>query len=245
MKGLLRSLAVILLLTVFACHTAVPPSIRPDGKGLEIGEKDEHGVSGKAIVAVASWYGHPYHGRRTSNGEVYDMNLLTAAHRSWPFHTLVKVTHLENGRSVLVRINDRGPFVEGREIDLSREAARRLEMIEEGTARVRLEIISMSDEGSKQSFPETSPEPTVASGPVTPPSAARFRLQLGAFTSEKNARRFLTRVREDVPWLDVRIASDGVFYRVLSTVCVDETEGEAYRKRLLEAWLESLLRSCE
>lgn len=103
-------------------------------------------------VGVASWYGHPYHGRRAANGEIYDMGKLTAAHRMLPFGTLVRVRNLENDKSVNVRINDRGPFVEGRIIDLSRAAARDLGMQRAGTARVRLEVLSVPEEGSGNTF---------------------------------------------------------------------------------------------
>ena len=89
---------------------------------------------------VASYYADSLHGRKTANGEVYDRQTDTAAHRSLAFGTKVKVTNLENGRSVWVRINDRGPQVKGRIIDLSGSAARKLEIMEDGTARVRLEI---------------------------------------------------------------------------------------------------------
>ena len=89
---------------------------------------------------IASWYGKKFHGRLTANGEVFDMNRISAAHRSLPFGTLVRVENLDNGRRLRVRINDRGPFVKGRIIDLSRAAARELGMLEAGVARVRLTI---------------------------------------------------------------------------------------------------------
>jgi rare lipoprotein A len=97
---------------------------------------------GAVEYGMASWYGHPYHGRRTSNGEVYDMHLLTAAHLSLPFGTHVRVTNLRTGRNVLVRINDRGPFVKDRAIDLSREAARALGMLGPGTDKVSIEVVA-------------------------------------------------------------------------------------------------------
>jgi rare lipoprotein A len=90
---------------------------------------------------MASYYAEEFNGRKTSNGEVFDMNELTAAHRSLPFQTKVKVTNLDNGQSVVVRINDRGPFVEGRIIDLSLAGAKAISMIGTGTARVRLEVV--------------------------------------------------------------------------------------------------------
>jgi rare lipoprotein A len=92
---------------------------------------------------IASWYGHPYHGRRTSNGEIYDMDLLTAAHLSLPFDTWVRVTNLENRRWVDVRINDRGPFIKNRIIDLSRAGAQAIGMIGPGTARVQVEVVGV------------------------------------------------------------------------------------------------------
>ncbi len=91
---------------------------------------------------MASWYGHPYHGRAAANGEIYDMEKLTAAHRTLPFGTWARVTNLANEKSVEVRIIDRGPFVGGRIIDLSHAAAEVIDMVGSGIARVRLEIVS-------------------------------------------------------------------------------------------------------
>jgi rare lipoprotein A len=89
---------------------------------------------------IAAYYASAFHGRRTASGVPYDERDLTAAHRTLPFGTKVRVTHLANGREVVVTINDRGPFTKGRVIDLSREAARRLHLIQDGIARVRVEI---------------------------------------------------------------------------------------------------------
>lgn len=93
------------------------------------------------LEGMASWYGPGFHGRKTANGERFDSQALTAAHRSLPFGTRVRVTNLNNGRSVTVRINDRGPFVGNRIIDLSAGAARSIGMIQSGVARVRLDIL--------------------------------------------------------------------------------------------------------
>ncbi len=92
-------------------------------------------------TGTASWYGGEFHGRPTSSREIYDMNDLTAAHRTLPFGTFVMVTHLATGRAVVVRINDRGPFVRGRVIDLSLAAARVIGLVGPGTARVRIEVL--------------------------------------------------------------------------------------------------------
>ena len=96
---------------------------------------------GHAGTGIASWYGDPYHGRKTASSEVYDMNRLTAAHRTLPFGTWVEVTNLTNAKRVSVRITDRGPFVHGRIIDLSRAAAKQIDMIGPGTVRVRLKVV--------------------------------------------------------------------------------------------------------
>ena len=90
---------------------------------------------------VASYYGREHHGKKTANGEIFDMTKLTAAHRSLPFGSQVKVTNLSNQRSVIVRINDRGPYLHGRVIDLSQAAAQRLEMIRDGVVKVKMEVL--------------------------------------------------------------------------------------------------------
>ena len=98
---------------------------------------------------MASYYGDEFNGRKTSNGEIFDMTKLTAAHKSLPFHSVVKVTNLDNNLSVVVRVNDRGPFVKGRIIDLSQAAAEAIRMIGTGTARVSVEVIEFGPEPGK------------------------------------------------------------------------------------------------
>jgi rare lipoprotein A len=107
----------------------------------------EHPVqqnSGKIFLTlegIASYYANDFNGKQTSNGETFDMNALTAAHRTFPFGTKVRVTNLENNKTVVVRVNDRGPFKEGRMMDLSFGAAKEIDLIRTGTARVRLEVL--------------------------------------------------------------------------------------------------------
>jgi rare lipoprotein A len=115
---------------------------------------------------MASWYGPGFHGKSTSNKEVYDMYDMTAAHRTLPFGTHVMVTNLQNGRSVTVRINDRGPFVNDRIIDLSYAAAQQLDMLGPGVVKVRIEVL-----------PDLSPDP----------ADQRFSVQVGSFTVKSNA----------------------------------------------------------
>jgi rare lipoprotein A len=100
--------------------------------------------TGNIYRGIASWYGPNFHGKKTSNGEYYDMYALTAANKTLPMNTIVKVTNLLNGKSVVVRINDRGPFVKNRIIDLSYAAAKRLDVVSKGTAPVRLEILGFN-----------------------------------------------------------------------------------------------------
>jgi rare lipoprotein A len=96
------------------------------------------------LQGFASWYGGKFHGRLTSSGEVFDTNTMTAAHKTLPFGTIVKVTNEDNGKTAIVKINDRGPFVEGRIIDLSRAAAMQLDMVGQGVARVSLQIVDFA-----------------------------------------------------------------------------------------------------
>lgn len=98
--------------------------------------------AGETQTGIASWYGNPYHGRRTASGEVFDMEMMTAAHRRWAFGTVVNVRNLGNGKTVRVKINDRGPFVRGRIIDLSRGAAREAGMLNAGLAKVKLTVVA-------------------------------------------------------------------------------------------------------
>jgi len=148
--ALVISLASLTLLTGCAKKATahVPPSVRP----ARIGETE---------TGIASWYGVPYHGRRSADGEIYDMEKLTAAHRTLPFDTWVEVTNLVNRKHVDVRITDRGPFVNGRIIDLSLAAARKIEMVGAGTARVKLKVIP-PPRGSENSGAQKTEKATTA-----------------------------------------------------------------------------------
>jgi rare lipoprotein A len=123
--------------------------------------------TGPATHGTASWYGTKFDGRRTASGERYDMRQLTAAHQTLPFGTLVQVTNVENGRQVVVRINDRGPFGRRRVIDLSYAAARELQMVGPGTARVELAVIGRFDPTAP---PSPSPPILLAAAPATAPA---------------------------------------------------------------------------
>lgn len=120
-------------------------------------------------VGVASWYGSQFHGRRTANGELFDMNRYTAAHPTLPLPSIVRVTNLENGRSIKVRVNDRGPFAKDRIIDMSRAAATKLGFVAQGTTRVRVEYVgpaSMND-AVVALAPQAAPEPAAPANKAT------------------------------------------------------------------------------
>jgi rare lipoprotein A len=107
-------------------------------------ESQNEKFSGKPLLTLegtASYYAHDFHGRKTSNGETYDMHAFTAAHRTFPFGTKIRVTNLENKKTVIVRVNDRGPFKEGRLIDLSLGAAKKIDLVLNGTGHVKLEVL--------------------------------------------------------------------------------------------------------
>ncbi|MBI1983483.1 MAG: septal ring lytic transglycosylase RlpA family protein [Acidobacteria bacterium] len=157
---------------------------------------------------IASWYGHPYHGRRAASGEIYNMHDMTAAHRTLPFGARVRVYNLENGRNTTVRINDRGPFVAGRIIDLSHAAAQAIGM--SGLAPVRLEILGLG----------TLPPPgTVAAsgtGPSPKPPGDSFAVQVGAFADRRNADALRDAISPHFGPVAIQTfeRGDGVFYRV-------------------------------
>ena len=132
-------------------------------------------------TGIASWYGTKFHGRKTSNGEVYNMYTMTAAHKTLPIPTYVRVTNQENGRSIIVRVNDRGPFHESRIIDLSYVAALKLGFAEQGTARVTIEAIDPTSNARS-----SNKNPSTRSGKPTPVPSGSY-LQAGAFENNKAA----------------------------------------------------------
>ena len=137
-KTPLRALGAIATLGLILA--ASPISLTP-GSFISEATASEKTRVAKTLSGPASWYGGKFHGRRTANGERFDMNEMTAAHRSLPFGTRVRVTNERNGRSVVVRINDRGPFVGNRIIDLSRGAAAAVGMVNTGVAPVRIDVL--------------------------------------------------------------------------------------------------------
>lgn len=179
---------------------------------------------------VASWYGPTFHGGRTATGETYDMHAMTGAHPTLPLPTWVRVTNLQNARSVVVRLNDRGPFSSNRIIDLSRAAAEQLDMIRAGTAMV--EVRSLAGERS----------PGQAAPLATSSPASRFYAQAGAFADEGNARRLAGRLRDalvgEVAIRETRV--DGRrFFRVRVGPVAGVSEFDALIERLRQVGVDS------
>jgi rare lipoprotein A len=157
-------------------------------------------------TGIASWYGHDFHGRPTSNGERYDMYAMTAAHKTLPLGVYVKVRNRDNGREAVVRVNDRGPFVKGRIIDLSYAAARKLGIDISGTGPVRVEALGYREgPGGKRAFKE----------PATYDSGT-YSVQIGSFREYPNAQRLSDNMKNLFGFSEVRVSNvkGKVFYRV-------------------------------
>jgi peptidoglycan lytic transglycosylase len=161
-----------------------PPTITPPEPAPPTTAEGKSGVppaakkAGKPIyveTGLASWYGPPYHNHRGSNGEIYDQNALTAAHRTLPMNSVVRVTNPATGHAVVVRITDRGPFIEDRIVDLSLAAAKAVDVWRPGTAEVKLEVLS-------------APAPIAEGG--------RWCVQIGAFQSEHEARKLKEKLQD-------------------------------------------------
>jgi len=168
-----------------------------------------HGRQGYTERGYASWYGPGFHGRATASGEIYDMHDLTAAHKELPLGTVVEVRNLENGRRVQVRINDRGPFVRGRIIDLSHAGAQKIGMIGPGTAKVEIQVVRTAAVGN---------------------DGSRFVVQAGAFQSLDEARDLSQLLEAEFP--DVRVTSDGVWHRVQLGPFKSRKQADQIRKKL-------------
>ena len=190
---------------------AIPDAVPQPEPYSKSGNPDSYEVNGKTYTTlksskgyveqgIASWYGTKFHGRRTSSGEPYNLYAMTAAHKTLPLPTYARVTNLDNGRSVIVKINDRGPFHEDRIIDLSYVAAMKLDIVKTGTARVELRAIDPTAPTAPPAQTIAAPEPVPVPVPVpaTPPQPAAnsqsIFLQVGAFSSFSNAESLRNRL---------------------------------------------------
>jgi rare lipoprotein A len=217
-----RLLLAVLLLGLLAAgcsHTRSRPAPVP----VRIGAGER---------GIASWYGEPFHGRRTASGEVYDMHGMTAAHRSLPFATVVRVTRRDTGASVEVRINDRGPFVRGRIIDLSYAAACAIGLDRDGVAPVELEIISRRGK-----------QPPIPAGSLDQVRGTCLWVQVGAFSVTRNAERARQRLLAGGEQAVISEGPGGLSRVRVGPMSSAEQASQVHR-RLLRQWPEAKVVSC-
>jgi len=214
-----RVLAILILSFFAACGKNVPVASRSSVPSAQTT------LPQSELQGLATYYAEPYHGQKTANGEVFDSyRELTAAHRTLPFNSVVKVTNQTNGREVDVRINDRGPFVEGRVIDLSWKAAQQIDMVRSGTAPVKLTVIKEGS-GPRAAVPASS----------SPSGAVLYTIQVGAFERQDTAEALQKRLERH--YRDVMIqtfSTDRTFYRVRVGRVSDLPSAEKLIKQLRE-----------
>lgn len=223
----------LFFLTLQNCTKITPPS-RPPGypKPYRVmGKWYQPRADSKDFRqrGIASWYGKKFHGRKTSSGEIYNMYALTAAHKTLPLGTHLRVKNLNNQQSVTVRVNDRGPFVRGRIIDLSYAAAKKIDMVSAGTAPV--EIVALGSETSRQN-----------TGNPAPPSPSvdfyhgNFTFQIGAFKDKDNALRLKQSLEQRYSNVHIVEYDTGqeMLFRVRVGSASSLEEAAAYENKLLE-----------
>jgi len=201
-------LIVVFSLILTSCGTSsrISKKSKSEGKSAAIGKKIEEGI--------ASWYGPNFHGKLTADGEKYDMNQLTAAHRTLPFNTIVKVKNLDNGKTVNVRINDRGPYAKNRIIDLSKKAAKKLGMLGPGTAHVALILV---DGNLKNSRTTNLKIPT-------------YTIQIASFKDKAHAFELSRKIRGSR--VETFHLNNHNVYRVYYGIFVDEDEAHKKQRNL-------------
>lgn len=242
--------------TTAVSRAATPPpanTVRPTGR-VEPRVGNPYQINGRTYVpafddaydrtGIASWYGPGFHGRLTASGEVFDENLLTAAHTTLPIPSLVEVTNVENGRTVIVRLNDRGPFVDDRIIDLSRAAAHQLGFLGSGLAHVRVRYLGPVDGPGVSAPPVIFTASTAADDPIAAQVLADMRatddaaprrvtIQAGSFTELANAQALQSRLasRGEV-WIEEADVNGQPVYRVLLGQWENRADAEQTRTAL-------------
>ena len=182
--------------------------------------------SGYQEQGIASWYGTKFHGRRTSSGEPYDMYAMTAAHKTLPLPTYVEVTNLDNGRTVIVKVNDRGPFHQDRLIDLSYSAATQLNIVAKGTGRVALRAITPNEDAT---------EDGVVNAPAATLENTTIYLQIGAFRTISSAEKLQTSLQQSIDdevIITQQQAEAGMVYRVRVGPVVSADYADSLASRL-------------
>lgn len=231
-RFVLISLFCLLLPLINNCSTAdKQPKARPgQPKPYRVGQTWYHPVSDATDFrqkGKASWYGKKFHGRQTSSGEIYDMHAMTAAHKTLPLGTQVRVHNLVNGKSVEVRINDRGPFVRGRIIDLSFLAAKKLDVVGPGTAPVEIVALGRSDTDSDSNTSDYVPVDYYK---------GNFTFQIGAFGDQNNAQRLKKKLEKKYMNVHIVPYDDGkrIMYRVRVGRASSLEQAEKYESILIQ-----------
>ena len=212
MDNILKFSLILLLIYFFTWGcTSSPPADVPGKSGTfkpyKINGKTYHPLAharGFSQKGVASWYGKKFHGRKTANGEIYNMYAMTAAHKTLPMNTWVQVTNTNNGKQIVARINDRGPFVRGRIIDLSYTGAKKLEMLGTGTAPVKVVALGKSSGEKNRTYTAVDYW------------RGNFTVQVGAFTIPANAANYMKKLSSKYENGHITTYRDdrGLFYRV-------------------------------
>ncbi len=214
--------ALFVLAALLACGGAKRPHHVPPPEPMR----------GNSQEGMASWYGKEFNGRPTASGETFDMYALTAAHRTLPLGTTIRVTNLDNGKEAIITVNDRGPFVKGRILDCSYGSAKELGYAGAGLARVRIEVVKEGKERVRYAPP---PGEVLAAGtdPTRPVLDGTFTVQVGAFAVEQNALRLRDKLQKQFG--DAYVIRFREFYRVRVGHVPGEQTADALQSRLKEA----------
>jgi rare lipoprotein A len=212
------------------------PAPEPTPAPRPADEPKDEAKKGKTEKGLASWYGEPYHGRRTASGEIYDMHEMTAAHRTLPFGTVVKVERRDTGVDVKVRVNDRGPFVRGRIIDLSWAAAKKIGLDRDGVAPVKVVVVGSEKTPKKKAKEE-------ARAAEHPEGGDCLWIQVGAFGDLENARRAERRL-ESAGETAVIIEGPGGLHRVRLGPFDNEKDAVKALERIARDWPEAKAVPC-
>ncbi len=238
----MKNLLIVIILIILLAGCSSRPILQTDPyKSRNIQENvqgsEQKSLSGEGDdiyqVGIASWYGGKFNGRRTSNGEIYDMYKLTAAHKELKFNTIVEVENLKNRKKVIVRINDRGPFVKDRIIDLSYKAAISLEIDDAGTAPVALRIVDLlnGDSGSK-----------IVIRKMDYSNKSEFYLQAGAFSLKENAVSLASRLNYYSGDLKFRVLFENGYNKVISMKIASRNEAEKLKKTLEDLGFDTFIK---
>lgn len=224
MRGSQSCIAAGVFIALAILITGCASSGRSAPDSSPVDRADRRVRPGRIEKGQASWYGPNFHGRRTANGELYDMYGVSAAHKTLPFDTEVRVENLANGKKLVVRINDRGPFIRGRIIDLSLGAARKLDMVEAGVVPVRLTVLR------------------AGSGEYRLEESDSYLIQVGAFREKHNAEQLRREIR---PRFKAQIYYDGLWHRVQVRNLRSRDDARSMLKDLQRRGYDAFLSACK